>query len=51
MENSKKDLMRILNQAPDRATKRKAIEAAINFIAGMYACANLKTAAAAPAKA
>ena len=51
MENSKKDLMKIINQAPDRDIKRKAIEAAISFIAGLYAGANMKTAAAAPAKA
>ena len=48
---SKKDLMKIINQAPDRDIKRKAIEAAISFIAGLYAGANMKAAAAAPAKA
>ena len=51
MENSKKDLMRILNQAPTTDVKKKAIEAAISFIAGLYAGANMKAAAAAPAKA
>ena len=48
---SKKDLMKIINQAPDRDIKRKAIEAAISFIAGLCAGANMKAAAAAPAKA
>lgn len=48
---SKKDLMKIINQAPDRDIKRKAIEAAISFIAGLYAGANMKTAAAAAQKA
>ena len=48
---SKKDLMRILNQAPTTDVKKKAIEAAISFIAGLYAGANMKAAAAAPAKA
>ncbi len=51
MENSKKDLMRILNQAPTTDVKKKAIEAAISFIAGLYAGANMKTAAAAAQKA
>ena len=48
---SKKDLMRIINQAPDRDIKRKAIEAAISFIAGLYAGANMKAAAATAQKA
>ena len=48
---SKKDLMKIINQAPDRDIKRKAIEAAISFIAGLYAGANMKAAAATAQKA